>query len=71
MLGAIFRRGQFLVAVGLSLVPAMVALLFINMGKQMVDSEFFSIGMAVATVWTGLVLLSAANMVLVVKVLRK
>ncbi len=71
LLGAIFRRGQFLVAVGLSLVPAMVALLFINMGKQMVDSDTFTTGMAVATVWTGLALLSTANIVLIVKVLRK
>ena len=71
LLGAIFRKGQFLVAVGLSLVPAMMALLFINMGKQMVRTDTFSTGFAVATVWTGLVLLAATNMVLLVKVMRK
>ncbi len=71
LLGAIFRRGQFLVAAGLSLVPAMVALLFIIMGKRMVDSDVFSTGMAVAMAWTGLILLSAANVFLLVKVLKR
>ncbi len=71
LLGAIFRRGQFIVAAGLSLVPAMVALLFIIMGKRMVDSDVFSTGMAVAVAWTGLILLSAANVFLLVKVLKR
>lgn len=71
LLGAIFRKGQFLVAVGLSMIPAMVALLFIIMGQRMVDSQAFSTGMAVGVAWTGLVLLSVANLVLLVTALRK
>ncbi len=71
LLGAIFRRGQFIVAAGLSLIPAMMALLFIIMGKRMVDSDVFSTSMAVAVAWTGLVILIAANVFLLVKVLKR
>ena len=71
LLGSIFRKGQFLVAVALSLLPALVSLLFISMGLRMVDSAAFSTGFAVATVWAGLVLLSAVNVFLIVKVMRK
>lgn len=71
LLGAIFRKGQFLVAAGLSLVPAMVALLFIITGKRMVDSNVFSTNMAVAMAWTGLVILIVANVFLLLKVLKR
>ncbi len=71
LLGAIFRKGQFLVAVGLSLLPAMVAFLFIIMGQRMADSKAFSTEMAVGVAWTGLLLLIAANVVLLTKVLKR
>ena len=71
LLGAIFRRGQFLVAVGLSLGPAVVAMLFIIMGQRMVNSVLFSTEIAVTATWTGLILLTIANLVLGLKVLRR
>jgi lipopolysaccharide export LptBFGC system permease protein LptF len=71
LLGAIFRKGQFLVAVGLCIGPAVVAMLFIIMGQKMVDSPAFSVGMAVSVAWTGLILLVIANLVLGIKVLRR
>ena len=71
LLGAIFRKGQFLVAVGLSLGPAVVAILFIIMGQRMVNSVLFSTEIAVAVAWTGLILLTVANLVLGMKVLRR
>ena len=71
LLGAIFRRGQFLMAVGLSLGPAVVAMLFIIMGQHMIDSPIFSTQTAVAVSWTGLILLILANLILGVKVLRR
>lgn len=71
LLGAIFRKGQFLVAVGLSLGPAVVVMLFIIMGQRMINSPLFSTGTAVVVSWTGLILLILANLVLSVKVLRR
>ena len=71
LLGAIFRKGQFLVAVGLCIGPAVVALLFVIMGQRMVDSPAFSVGMAVSVAWTGLILLVIANLVLGIKFLRR
>ncbi|NIA06367.1 MAG: LptF/LptG family permease [Actinobacteria bacterium] len=71
LLGAIFRKGQFLVAVGLSIGPAVIAVLFIVMGQRMTDSPAFSVGMAVGVAWTGLILLVIANLVLGIKVLRR
>ena len=71
LLGAIFRKGQFLVAVGLCIGPAVVAMLFVIMGQRMVDSDVFSAGMAVSVAWTGLILLVIANLVLGTKVLRR
>ena len=71
LLGAIFRKGQFLVAVGLCIGPAVVAMLFVIMGQRMVDSPVFSVGMAVGVAWTGLILLVIANLVLSIKVLRR
>lgn len=71
LLGSIFRKGQFLVAVGLSLGPAVISLLFVIMGKRMVDTAAFSTGAAVSVAWTGLILLSLINMVLFVRVLKR
>ena len=71
LLGAIFRKGQFLVAVGLCIGPAVVATLFIVMGQRMVDVPTVSAATAAGVAWMGLILLVAANLVLGAKVLRR
>jgi lipopolysaccharide export LptBFGC system permease protein LptF len=72
-LGIVFRGGQVVTAFGLSMLPAFVVIVLIQMGKQMAGnpqvlaqqrSDFSGATAGVAIIWGGIALLALGNLVM-------
>ena len=70
-LGLIFRGGQFISALALCVVPAAIVLIMIIMGKQMVTNPDVSVPLGLGAIWSGIVLMLAANAVVYAYLVRK
>jgi lipopolysaccharide export LptBFGC system permease protein LptF len=58
-LGTIFRGGNILSAFALSCIPAMVLIVLLVMGKQMVGNQDVPTGLGLAAIWSGVAVLAA------------
>jgi hypothetical protein len=70
-LGMIFRGGNILSAFALSCIPAMVLIILMVMGKQMVSNPDVPTGWGLAAVWSGVGILAAMTAYLYGLVLRR
>ncbi len=61
-LGIIFRGGQVISAFALSMIPAATLIIIVIMGKQLLSQDIEA-WQGVAVIWSGVVLLAAANLV--------
>lgn len=62
-LGVLFRGGQVISAFTLSVAPAAIVIVLILMGKQMATNPDVPVNAGLASIWAGLLLLLAANLV--------
>lgn len=74
-LGLIFRGGQIVSAFALSVIPAAIVIVMILMGKELVGNPGvqarFGMGMGLAVMWSGIVTLVVANVIIYLKLVRK
>ena len=70
-LGVLFRGGQMISAFALSVVPALVVIIMLVMGKQIVRNPDVQTSVGVLAIWGGIALLALANMVLYWRLVRR
>lgn len=70
-LGLRFRGGQFISAFAISVVPALAVIVFLLMGKELVRNPANSDVVGLSCIWGGIVLLTAANVVIYARLARK
>lgn len=70
-LGLIFRGGQIVSAFAISVVPAAVVIVMILMGKEMVRHPKIATEWGLLAIWSGVVALVAANLLVHMRLLRR
>ncbi|MCD4824873.1 MAG: LptF/LptG family permease [Phycisphaerae bacterium] len=70
-LGIVFRGGQVLVAFVVALVPAVIMLILIMMGKKMISNPKSSEMVGVFMIWGGIVAMAVADVVIYYRLSRK
>ena len=69
-LGIVFRGSHVMTAFGISFVPSLIVIISIVMGKQMTNNEgTYQVGLLV--LWSGIAIVTALNVWVVLRVLRR
>ena len=70
-LGLLFRGGQFVSAFALSMMPAMVVIVMIVMGRQLLENPNLSRMVGMLSLWGGVAILAAADVAVFAYLARK